>query len=126
MGAIQINQTGSFDNILKWLRRAQSQDYLRGLDGVAKRGVDALRAATPRDTGELASKWGYKIIRTPTSTSIVWTNDDQPNGVPIAVILNYGHGTKNGGYVQGRNYINPAIQPIFDQVAREAWRLLTR
>lgn len=84
--------------------------------------MEALAAATPLDTGETASSWGYRIRRKKDSVTIEWTNSNVVDGVPIAVILQYGHGTRNGGYVQGRDYINPAIRSVFDQLANDAWK----
>ncbi len=89
-------------------------------------GVKALSAATPVDTGKTAGSWSYEIIQKNQSVEIIWNNSNIQNGVPIAVILQYGHATKSGGWVQGRDYINPAIQPIFDQIAEEAWKEVTK
>lgn len=88
-------------------------------------GVRALQAATPRDTGELASSWGYEIQTDRGTARVIWTNSKIVDGVPIAIILQYGHGTGNGGYVEGRDYINPALQNIFDQLANAAWKEVT-
>ena len=96
------------------------------LDKYGKEGIQALMAATPVDTGLTASLWHYDINLSKDSSSISLYNDNIDNGVPIAIILNYGHGTRNGGYVKGRNYINPAIQPIFDKLAQEAWKEVIR
>ena len=89
-------------------------------------GVAALASATPVDTGLTASSWYYKIEKTATSVSIVFCNSNVQNGVPIAIILQMGHGTGTGGWVEGRDYINPAIQPIFDQLANDVWREVTK
>ena len=88
-------------------------------------GVDALAAATPVDTGKTAASWTYEIEKKNGSYSIVWLNTNVNKYVNIALILQYGHGTRNGGYVKGRDYINPAIQPIFDKIAEDAWREVT-
>jgi hypothetical protein len=88
--------------------------------------VEALSAATPVDTGLTASSWTYDIVQTKDSVTINFNNTNIQNGCPIAVILQYGHGTRNGGWVQGRDYINPAIQPVFDKIANEAWKEVTR
>ena len=108
-----------------YLRRLQSKDFKRVLDKYGKAGVDALAHATPIDSGETAASWGYTIEQTVDSVSIVWTNSNVNDGVPIAIILQYGHGTGTGGYVQGRDYINPAMRPIFDQLTEEAWKEVT-
>jgi hypothetical protein len=88
--------------------------------------VAALKSATPVDTGLTANSWYYKIERTKSSISITFNNSNIQNGVPIAIILQYGHGTRNGGWVQGRDYINPAIQPIFDKITEQAWKEVTK
>jgi hypothetical protein len=85
-------------------------------------GVNALAAATPVKTGITASSWGYKIVTEEGSTRIVWTNSNVVKGQQVAILLQYGHGTRNGGYVVGRDYINPALQPIFDDIAKNAWK----
>jgi len=91
----------------------------------AQEGVDALSRATPVDSGETAASWYYEIRRTPGSIKIEWKNSNIVNGVPIAIILQYGHATGNGGYVQGRDYINPAIQPVFDRISESIWKELS-
>ena len=95
------------------------------LDKYGQEGVAALASATPVDSGETANSWYYKIERTKGSVKIVFCNSNIQNGVPIAIILQYGHGTRNGGWVEGRDYINPAIQPIFDKITNEMWREVT-
>lgn len=96
------------------------------LESFGREGVAALASATPVDSGLTASSWDYKIERSEASVSIIFTNSHINKGVPIAIILQYGHGTRNGGWVEGRDYINPAIQPIFDKIAEKAWREVTR
>jgi len=122
---ITLNQRGSFKNVEKFLSKATKSEYLRLLDQYGKAGVSALASATPVDSGLTASSWGYTVSVKKNSYSVTWTNSNIQNGVPIAIILQYGHGTKNGGYVVGRDYINPAIQPIFDKLANQAWREVT-
>ena len=100
-------------------------DFFRNLEKYAREGVTALASATPVDSGTTAASWGYEIQKRHGKVSIYWTNSNINNGVPIAVILQYGHGTNNGGYVQGRDYINPAIRPIFDKIADNAWKEVT-
>ena len=99
---------------------------LGNLDKYGREGVAALASATPVDTGLTASSWRYEIQHRNDSVSIAFYNDNIQNGVPIAIILQYGHGTRNGGYVQGRDYINPAIKPIFDKITEDAWKEVTR
>ncbi len=103
------------------LNRLERLEYTI-LERYGQRGVDALAAATPVDSGETANSWFYEIVRGRNSISIQYKNSNINNGVPIAIILQYGHGTNHGGYVQGRDYINPAAQPIFDIIAEEAWK----
>jgi hypothetical protein len=88
-------------------------------------GVTALSTMTPKDTGRAATSWGFVVERTAVSTAIYWTNDDLEDGFPVAVMIQYGHGTGTGGYVQGRDYINPAIRPIFDRIAEDVWKAVT-
>ena len=120
---IVVHQHGDFKTLTRFLERAKEVVRLGILDKYGKRGVEALAEATPKDTGLTANSWSYKIENRPGhSASITFYNSNIHNGVPIAVILQYGHGTKNGGWVEGRDYINPAIQPIFDEIADSAWR----
>ena len=93
-------------------------DFDAGLAELAQKGVDALAAATPKDTGLTSQSWSYTISRSPQAITIKWTNSNFNKGVPIALILQYGHGTRNGGYVQGIDYINPAMRPIFDEIEK--------
>lgn len=95
------------------------------LEPYAQQGVAALSAATPVDTGVAASSWSYEIESTADSVKLVWTNSDVENGFPVAIMLQYGYATGTGGYVQGRDYINPAIKPIFDEIANGVWKVVT-
>lgn len=117
---------GDFSKTFRFLERAKEAVHIGDLDKYGREGVAALASATPVDSGKTASSWSYEIKRTGDSVSITFNNSNIQNGVPIAVILQYGHGTRNGGWVQGRDYINPAIQPIFDKIANEAWREVTK
>lgn len=125
---VVIKHRGNFDKTTKWLklsaRRLATANSL--LEKYAKEGVAALSAATPVDTGLTAGSWGYEIQSTKSGYSIAFTNSNVVDGVPIAIILQYGHATQNGGYVQGRDYINPAVQPIFDKISQEAWKEVTK
>lgn len=123
---ITFKQSGDFSKTTRFLQRAKNADYLKILDEYAKRGVAALSSATPVDTGKTAYSWGYEIHRTRTGANIYWTNSNINNGVSIAVILQYGHGTNRGGYVKGIDYINPAIRPIFEEIADNAWKEVTK
>ena len=119
---IVITQSGNFNNTERFLNGAKKLDVKRILESYAKEGVRALSSATPVDSGLTASSWDYKIDISKGSYSISWTNSNVVDGVPIAIILQYGHGTGTGGYVQGRDYINPALRPIFDKIADSVWR----
>lgn len=119
---IKIRHKGNFKNTEKLLNRGIKVDTLTSiLMRYGEEGVSALSSATPVDTGKTADCWSYVITRSRNSVSIHWTNSNIVNGVPIAIILQYGHGTRNGGYVIGRDYINPAIRPIFDKISNAAW-----
>ena len=126
MSLMTFKQQGDFKKLSSFLERKKKPLKKTTLDKYGKEGVQALMAATPVDTGLTASLWHYDINMSKDSSSISFYNDNIDNGVPIAIILNYGHGTRNGGYVKGRNYINPAIQPIFDKLAQEAWKEVIR
>ena len=123
---IVVKHRGNFNKTENFLKRASRLDIRRILERYAKEGVAALSAATPVDSGLTASSWGYEITINRGSYVISWTNSNINDGVPIAIILQYGHGTGTGGWVEGRDYINPAIQPIFDKIADEAWREVTK
>jgi len=118
---IYFRQKGDFKKLSGFLERAKEVVRLGSLDKFGAQGVAALSAATPKDSGETAAAWGYKIERDNGSVSIIFTNSNIHNGVPIAIILQYGHGTGTGGYVEGIDYINPAIRPVFDTIAKAAW-----
>jgi hypothetical protein len=119
---ISATSHGSFDKTTKFLERMASGKIFAGLDHYGRIGVDALSRATPRDTGETATSWGYQVAHTKGRHSISWYNTHKEDGVNIAVIIQYGHGTGTGGYVEGRDYINPAIQPVFDKIVSDIWR----
>ena len=123
---ITFRQKGDFSKLNKYLERIKEVVKIGDLDRFGREGVQALSSATPRDTGLTASAWDYSIERSSNRVSISCNNTNIQNGVPIAIILQYGHGTRNGGYVQGRDYINPAIQPIFDKMAEDAWKEVTK
>ena len=123
---ISFRQKGDFSKLTRFLERAKEAVHIGDLDKFGKEGVAALASATPVDSGETANSWYYEIENRKGSVTISFHNSNVPNGVPIAVILQYGHGTRNGGWVQGRDYINPAIQPIFDEIANNAWKEVTK
>ena len=122
---IQITTSGDFHNIEKFLNVMKKKDYLKVLNEYGRIGVSALQNATPKRTGKTAQSWDYEIVSNNGSDAIVWTNSNENKGVNIAVILQYGHGTRNGGYVVGIDYINPALKDVFNQLAEEVWREVT-
>ena len=121
-----FRQKGDFSKATKFLERAKEAVHLGDLDKYGRAGVAALAAATPVDTGKTAASWRYEIVQEKGVARILFCNSNIQNGVPIAIILQYGHGTGTGGWVQGRDYINPAIQPIFGQIAKNAWNEITK
>lgn len=123
---ISFRQKGDFSKLTKYLEKVKEGFDVGILDKYGQAGVRALASATPVDTGLTANSWYYKIEKSKGSVSITFYNSNIQNGVPIAVILQYGHGTKNGGWVQGRDYINPAIRPIFDAIVEDAWKEVTK
>lgn len=123
---ITFRHKGNFRKITNYLEKAKEAVHLGILDKYGRRGVAALESATPIDSGLTASSWYYEIIQENGKATITFNNSNVQNGVPIAIILQYGHGTNNGGWVEGRDYINPAIQPIFNEIANEAWKEVTK
>lgn len=123
---ISFRQKGDFSKLNSYLERLKGVLRFSELDKYGRRGVEALRSMTPVDSGLTANSWYYEIERTGEGASLRFLNSNINDGVSIAIILQYGHATKNGGYVEGRDYINPAIRPIFDQIAEEAWKEVTR
>ena len=123
---ITFRQKGDFSKLTRFLERAKEAVHLGDLDKYGRAGVAALASATPVDSGETASSWYYEITNKNGSAVISFRNSNVQNGVPIAIILQYGHGTGTGGWVQGRDYINPAIQPIFYHIANNAWKEVTK
>lgn len=119
---ITVSQKGDFSKLMSFFEKTKEIVNVGMLDKYGKRGVEALSLATPIESGNTANSWYYKIEHEKQSASITFYNSNIQNGVPIAIILQYGHGTRNGGWVEGRDYINPAIQPIFDEIVEEAWK----
>jgi hypothetical protein len=123
---INFRHKGDFSKVTAYLERAKKGATIKSLEKYAKEGVIALSSTTPVDTGLTAGSWYYEIEQTNDIIRISFCNSNIQNGVPIAIILQYGHGTRNGGWVEGRDYINPAIQPIFDKIISEAWKEVTK
>ena len=119
---ITLSSSGNFDRTFRFLKKMQNLKIQHILEKYAQQGVQALSQATPLDTGRTASSWSYEIEVGNETATIHWSNSNVNKGVNIAVILQFGHGTGTGGYVQGRDYINPAMRPIFDRIAEEVWR----
>lgn len=123
---ISVTQKGNFKKTDRFLSGLIGLHYRKKLDRYGRRGVEALRDATPKDSGETAESWSYEIVEETGRTAIYWRNSHVVNGTNIAVILQFGHATRNGGFVEGVDYINPAIRPIFEDMAREAWKEVVR
>ena len=123
---IKFSQKGDFSKLTSFLEKTKEVVKLGNLDKYGKAGVEALSSATPIESGLTASSWYYKIENKDGKVSINFYNSNIQNGVPIAIILQYGHGTGTGGWVEGRDYINPAIQPIFDKIVNDAWKEVTK
>lgn len=127
MSGISFKHKGDFSKLDKYLnevRKAVRKDTI--FDKYGRAGVAALSSATPIETGLAAQSWYYEVEQSSSSVRIVFSNSDVENGFPVAIMLQYGHGTGTGGWVEGRDYINPAIQPIFDKIAEDAWKEVTR
>lgn len=123
---ISFRQKGDFSKLNRFLERAKEAIKIGDLDKYGREGVAALASATPVESGLTAASWDYKIVRGKGSVSIQFYNSNIQNGVPIAIILQYGHGTGTGGWVEGRDYINPAARPLFDKIANNAWKEVTK
>jgi len=119
---IDITHSGSFKNLEKFLTRVNKRRQFPWLDTYGIKGVDALANATPKDTRETSKRWEYKITEDRNGITISWYNNNEEDGKPIAILIQYGHATGTGGYVQGRDYINPAMRPVFDEMTEEIWK----
>ena len=123
---ISFKHKGNFSKLTRFLERAKEVVHLGELDKYGREGVAALSSATPIDSGLTAESWYYEIENKNGRATITFNNSNINDGVPIAIILQYGHGTGTGGWVEGRDYINPAIQPLFDKIANDAWKEVTK
>ena len=123
---IKFENKGDFSKTTNFLTNLKRSKLVKDLDKFGRKGVEALKSVTPINTGLTANSWYYEIIEENNSTKINFCNSNIQNGVPIAIILQYGHGTRNGGWVEGIDYINPAIQPIFDDIVNNAWKEVTK
>lgn len=124
---IKVTKKGNFDNSRRVIKNILNKKYVEVLEKIGRIGVDALSKATPVDTGKTANSWSYHIEKRKYQVSVVWTNSNVVNEwANVALLIQYGHYTRNGGWVEGRDYINPAMQPLFDALAKEAWEVLTK
>ena len=123
---IRIKQRGDFSKLTTYLKDLRKPVNIRIIEKYAREGVAALAAATPVATGKTANSWYYEVINNNGKLKLTFNNSNVQNGVPIAIVRQYGHGTRNGGWVEGRDYINPSVQPIFDKITNELWREVTR
>lgn len=123
---IGFRTTGSFDKTQNWLDRLIHGDMYATLDRYGRQGATALAQATPKDSGKTAGSWEYRIIKNKRFARIEWFNTNSENGKNVAVLIQYGHGTGTGGYVEGRDYINPTMRPIFDEIANNVWKEVMR
>lgn len=123
---IEVTHLGNFKNTERFLNRVARRQQLGWLDSYGIRGVDALSNATPKDTRETSRRWRYSVTEKRGRITITWYNDNEDDGVPIVILIQYGHATRNGGFVQGRDFINPAMQPLFDQMSHEIWKRVTQ
>lgn len=123
---IRFRQKGDFSKLTRYLQKAERVNRLVDLDRYGREGVAALASATPVDSGTTATSWYYEKVVKDGFISVRFCNSNVQNGVPIAIIIQYGHGTGTGGWVEGRDYINPAVQPIFDKMAKNLWREVTK
>lgn len=122
---IKFTSKGDFRRLSSFFEKTKNLMHIGDLDKFGRAGVAALQQVTPKDTGLTAASWDYKIERSAGSVRISFHNSNIQNGIPIAILLQYGHATRSGSFVEGRDYINPAIQPIFDQIAEDAWKEVT-
>jgi hypothetical protein len=122
---IRFTHRGSMDKAEQFLRRSKDRNYRAILEKYAVEGVGLLSSATPKDTGLTAGDWGYEIVITRKGFSISWTNSNLNDGVPIVILLQYGHATRSGSFVEGRDFINPAMKPLFDKIAENLWKEVT-
>lgn len=125
MISYEVSGGVKFSKTRQWLDKLLRQDYKKRIEPYAQKGVEALAAATPVRTGKTASSWGYQIEDTGNSITITWTNSNINQGAQIALLIQYGHGTRTGGYVQGQDYINPAMQEVFAEIENCVWKEVT-
>ena len=120
-----LSSNGSFNNLENFLKKASKFDIQSVLEAGGAEGVNALASVTPTESGLAAHSWSYEVTKNSSGYTITWLNTDVENGFPVAIMLQYGYGTGTGGYVQGRDYINPALRPIFDKISSDVWKAVT-
>lgn len=127
MSILSIETKGDFSKTLSWLKKIKFDKLMSRLESYGEQGVMALESATPRRTGKTAASWSYEIEQTKDSITISWHNSNMArDAIPIALLIQYGHGTGRGGYVQGVDYINPALKPIFEEITNNVWKEITK
>ncbi len=122
---IRVTSKGSFNSTMTWLTKLLNDEQFSALVKYGPIGVNALSSATPKESGETAGAWDFEIDNSPGKFSIHWTNSHVNKGENVAILLQYGHGVRGGGYVEGRDYINPAMRPVFDQMVEDMWKVVT-
>ena len=123
---VSFTQKGNFKKTDRFLGKLVGLHFARKLKHYGELGVQALKAATPKDSGLTAESWNYEIVEEKGQTALYFRNENMSEGIPVAILLQYGHATRDGGFVEGIDYINPALRPIFEQMAREAWKEVVR
>ena len=119
---ITVEMKGDFSKTEKFFEKIKNLAKIGNLDQYGRMGVEALARATPKDTGLTSESWEYRVVNRPGRMAIIWENTNTTtDGTPIVVLIQYGHGLKNGGYVKARDFINPALRPVFDTIANELW-----
>lgn len=119
---ISFSSSSHFEKTSRRLQKLSKLRISAQLDEAGKKGLAALSDATPKDTAQTSAQWGYKVLKKKNTWQVIWTNSNVVDGVPVVILLQYGHATRDGGYIQGRDFINPAIKPIFDQIKNDVWR----
>lgn len=122
---ITFESKGNFEKTDAFFKRMSNKEIFKSLNKYGAEGVKALASATPSESGETASAWSYEVVRDSRSWSIIWSNSHVVDGTPVVILLQYGHGTGTGGYVEGQDFINPALQPIFDRISADVWKVVT-
>lgn len=122
---ITVKHSGSFKRTEKFLKKMSRSDFRAALEAYGEAGVQALAEATPKDSGETAASWSYEIRPVENGVEIYWKNSNVNDGVNVAILIQYGHGTRQGAYVEGIDYINPAIQPVIDKLSKAIWEEVT-